>query len=167
MRHRLTRQARGFTLLELIVAMTIVAVLASFTINLTKQARLAAHKTACASNLRQLGVAVSLYLNDNDNRFPPYVQKTREGNIWYFGRESGGGGAEGERELDREAGPLYPYIQQVGSIEVCPAFNYNNALYKAKDTHYVLQKRARYLHRSAHPGGLLRPRATHRRHANQ
>ena len=43
-----------------------------------------------------------------------------------------GGGAEGERDLDRTAGPLYPYIQEVDSIETCPAFNYRNALYKPK-----------------------------------
>jgi prepilin-type N-terminal cleavage/methylation domain-containing protein/prepilin-type processing-associated H-X9-DG protein len=122
----------AFTLIELLVALLIVAVLASLAANLTARARDIAHKVACASNLRQLGVAVRLYLNENDNQFPPYVEKTSEGTFWYFGKETGGGGAEGERDLDREAGPLYPYIQQVDSIEVCPAFNYRNTLYKAK-----------------------------------
>jgi prepilin-type N-terminal cleavage/methylation domain-containing protein/prepilin-type processing-associated H-X9-DG protein len=126
------RRSAGFTIIELLVALVIVAILAALSINLTKSARSVAHQASCASNLRQLGTAVRLYLNDHDNHFPPYVEKTREGTIWYFGRETGGGGSEGERELDREAGPLYPYIQQTGSIEVCPAFNYGNALYKAK-----------------------------------
>ena len=126
------RSSSGFTLLELIFAIAIVGILAGVAVNLTKQARMATHKAKCASNLRQLGLAVSFYLHENDNRFPPYAEQTENGTVWYFGSESGGGGPEGERDLDREAGPLYPYIQQVGSIEVCPAFNYNNALYKAK-----------------------------------
>ena len=133
MMQRARAHRSAFTLIELLVALGIVSVhLASLAVSLSKGARSATHRAACASNLRQLGVAVRLYINDNNNFFPPYVQKTREGTVWYFGREAGAGGAEGERELDREAGPLYPYIQQVGSIEVCPAFNYGNALYKAK-----------------------------------
>jgi len=125
-------QRSGFTLIELIVSIAIVGVLASLAVNLTRGARSAAHKASCASNLRQLGIAVSLYLNDHHQNFPPYVERTEQGPIWYFGKESGGGGPEGERDLDREAGPLYPYIQQVGGIEVCPAFNYGNAIYKPK-----------------------------------
>ena len=123
---------RGFTLIELLVVIALVAVLASFALSLLSKGRAMAHKAACISNLRQLGSVVRLYLNDNNQTFFPYAERTRQGTIWYFGLESGSGGAEGERDLDREAGPLYPYIQQVGSIEVCPAFNYGNALYKPK-----------------------------------
>jgi len=124
--------SRGLTLPELLVALAIVGVLASLTLSFLAQGRALAHKAACTSNLRQLGVAVRLYLNDNDNTFFPYAERTRAGTIWYFGLEGNSGGAEGERQLDRAAGPLYPYFQQVGGIEVCPAFNYRNALYKPK-----------------------------------
>lgn len=126
------KRSGGFTLIELIVAIAILGVLASLVVNLSRGARSATQQAACGSNLRQLGLAVRLYLIDHNQNFPPYVERTESGPIWYFGRETGAGDAEGERDLDREAGPLYPYIQQVGSIEVCPAFNYGNAIYKAK-----------------------------------
>ena len=123
---------RGFTLTEIIVTIAIVATLASIAVGLSAGARKVAHNATCTSNLRQLGIAVRLYLNDHDNTFPPYVQYNEKGTVWYFGLEGGSGGAEGERDLNREAGPLFPYIQQVGSIEVCPSFDYENALYKPK-----------------------------------
>jgi prepilin-type processing-associated H-X9-DG protein len=53
--------------------------------------------------------------------------------MWYFGFEdSSSSGAEGDRDLNMTAGPLYSYIQEVGTIEVCPAFDYSSALWKAK-----------------------------------
>lgn len=128
----MSTKQRGFTLIELLVVITIVGVLASIALNLVGQGRAMAHKAACSSNLRQLGAAVRLYLNDNNQTFFPYAERTRQGTIWYFGMETGSGAPEGQRGLDPEAGPLYPYIQQVGSIEVCPAFDYKNALYKPK-----------------------------------
>ena len=126
------RTPRGFTLVELLAVMAIVALVVSVIIALVGKGRMIASRTACQTNLRQLGVAVRLYLNDHDHTFFPYVQRTENGTVWYFGREGGGGGSEGERDLDREAGPLFPYIQQVGSIEICPGFDYGHALYKPK-----------------------------------
>ena len=127
-----TKRYSGFTLFEMLVVLGIVALLASITLGLIGHGRAAAHRAACSSNLRQLGVAVRLYLNDNHNTFFPYVEHTADGTLWYFGLETASGGAEGKRNLDREAGPLYPYIKQVGGIEVCPAFDYGNALSKPK-----------------------------------
>jgi prepilin-type processing-associated H-X9-DG protein len=119
--------------LELIVVMSIITLLALLTAGGWKYYRGAATKAVCSSNLRQLGTATMLYCNDHAGLFPPYKQTTSEGTMWYFGLESSSAGAgEGDRDLDQSLGPLYPYIEEVGKIEVCPGFDYSNALWKPK-----------------------------------
>lgn len=124
----------GFTVIELLIAVTIVAVLATLTFSVGKAAWSAATGAHCSHNLRQLGAAMNLYLGDHDNFFPPYVSKgPGGGRQWFFGLETTPAGTpEGNRNLDRTQGPLYPYIQTVGSIEVCKGFNYGSTLWKPK-----------------------------------
>jgi len=66
------RQSRGggFTLVEMLVVVAIIAILASIMFPVFSRARAAARKTACASNLRQIGTAFELYIGDNDECFP-------------------------------------------------------------------------------------------------
>jgi prepilin-type N-terminal cleavage/methylation domain-containing protein/prepilin-type processing-associated H-X9-DG protein len=61
---------RAFTLIELLVVIAIIAVLAALLFPVFAQAREAARKGACLSNQRQLGAAMTLYLQDYDERFP-------------------------------------------------------------------------------------------------
>lgn len=123
---------RGFTLIETIFVIALVAVLATLGITLGARAVAASEKATCTSNLRQLGSVVQAYLNDHDGFYFPYREKSAEGTMWYFGLETHGGGAEGERELDRSAGPLHQYVEETGGIEICPGFDYGDALYKPK-----------------------------------
>ena len=53
----------GFTLIELLVVISIIAILASLLFPVIGQARGMARAASCTSNLRQLGVALSLYHN--------------------------------------------------------------------------------------------------------
>lgn len=62
--------ARGFTVIELLVVIAIIAVLASLLLPALTQARERAYRAACASNLRQQGVAIELYLFDSDGIYP-------------------------------------------------------------------------------------------------
>lgn len=113
--------------------LSIVAVLAALVLSGVEKMRKVAQGAYCANSLRQLGVATSLYLNDNDRVFFSYSKTVPEGRLWYFGLEpKGGGGAEGSRVLDQTKGPLFPYVQQVGGIQVCPAFPYESSLWKPK-----------------------------------
>ncbi len=66
------RQSRGggFTLVEMLVVVAIIAILASIMFPVFSRARAAARKAACASNLRQIGTAFELYVSDNDECFP-------------------------------------------------------------------------------------------------
>jgi len=60
------RKHRGFTLIELLVVIAIIAILAAILFPVFAQAREAARKAACQSNLKQLGAAAIMYATDND-----------------------------------------------------------------------------------------------------
>ena len=62
--------ASGFTLIELLVAISIVALLAALLLPVLGRAKETGRATACLSNLRQLGFALQLFVQDNQNRLP-------------------------------------------------------------------------------------------------
>jgi prepilin-type N-terminal cleavage/methylation domain-containing protein len=61
---------RAFTLVELLVVIAIIAVLAALLFPVIGRAKESSKAAACISNLRQLGVAIQLYVQENNNRLP-------------------------------------------------------------------------------------------------
>jgi prepilin-type N-terminal cleavage/methylation domain-containing protein/prepilin-type processing-associated H-X9-DG protein len=61
---------RGFTLIELLVVIAVIGILLAVLLPTVARARESANRTACASNLRQLGHALLSYVNDNKAYFP-------------------------------------------------------------------------------------------------
>ncbi len=64
------RQSRGFTLVELLVVVAIIALLIGVLLPALGRAQDAARRTESKSNLRQMVVFMSLYAKDNDEEFP-------------------------------------------------------------------------------------------------
>jgi prepilin-type N-terminal cleavage/methylation domain-containing protein len=67
---RACTRPRAFTLQELLIVVVIVAVLSGVLVPVVLRAQQRSRSTACASNLRQLGVAMLTYADDNDGRLP-------------------------------------------------------------------------------------------------
>jgi len=61
---------RGFTLIELLVVIAIIAILAAILFPVFAQAREKARQTSCTSNLKQIGLAFRMYIQDYDERTP-------------------------------------------------------------------------------------------------
>jgi prepilin-type N-terminal cleavage/methylation domain-containing protein/prepilin-type processing-associated H-X9-DG protein len=63
---------RGFTLIELLVVIAIIAILAAILFPVFARAREKARQTSCLSNLKQLGTALQMYVQDYDSMTPPH-----------------------------------------------------------------------------------------------
>ena len=61
---------RGFTLVELLVVMTIIGIMAGMIMPQISKSLEKVRRTACSSNLRQVGLALHAYAQDNEGRYP-------------------------------------------------------------------------------------------------
>jgi len=135
MKHSIKRC--GFTLIELLVVIGIIGLLGALLLPALSRARAQGKRISCISNLRQLGLAVQMYLSENGGRYFDYYRDLPDGGrLWYFGLEPNFGVVrqEGERELDVGKSPLWEYYGTVGGIELCPSFDYQLGIYKLKFT---------------------------------
>lgn len=106
---RVTRPMKGFTLIELLVVIAIIAILAAILFPVFAQARAAARKASCQSNLRQLGMGVLMYTQDYDEKYP----------FWSWGQSWGGGsGPISITSIWYNA--IYPYVKNTG-LYACPS----------------------------------------------
>src|SRR5947208_2579917 len=79
------RGPTGFTLIELLVVIAIIAILAAILFPVFAQAREAARKTTCTSNMRQLALGWNMYAGDYDETFPMSAQlDPRGGQIFWM-----------------------------------------------------------------------------------
>ena len=70
----------GFTLIELLVVIAIIAILAAILFPVFAKVREKARQTSCASNMKQIGVAIIQYQQDYDEKFP-----TAYDDAWHHG----------------------------------------------------------------------------------
>jgi len=74
--HLKTGFANGFTLLELLVTISIISILTAMTLPALSRAQESARSMVCASNLRQVGMVLSMYASEADGSYPP-IQRQR------------------------------------------------------------------------------------------
>lgn len=91
---------RGFTLIELLVVIAIIAILAAILFPVFARAREKARQTSCLSNIKQIGLALMMYSEDYDERYPC------TGGAWWS--------------------PLMPYVKNA-QVFRCPSLNDGSA----------------------------------------
>ena len=133
---RAAHRAPAFTLIELLVVIAVMAVVSALLLPALARARTTAQRSACMSNLRQLGLAAQMYCADNAGNFFYYrVNAVNGGQTYWFGWL--GPGQDEQRPYDLAAGPLYPYLNG-SDARLCPAFDCKLAQSKLKATNSVL-----------------------------
>jgi prepilin-type N-terminal cleavage/methylation domain-containing protein/prepilin-type processing-associated H-X9-DG protein len=115
---------RGFTLIELLVVIAIIGILLAIVIPALTKAKEVARELICKTNIRQYGIAGTLYLEDNNTKFPwPWYT------IYRSPRTVAGSGAleyhlwhNDAHNPDQAPGHLWPYLQNK-KVNVCPVFD--------------------------------------------
>jgi prepilin-type N-terminal cleavage/methylation domain-containing protein/prepilin-type processing-associated H-X9-DG protein len=84
MRQQQKSRVRGFTLIELLVVVAIISLLAAILFPVFARAREQARKAACMSNLKQIGLAINMYVQDYDETYPVgYMNYLAVNPDWY------------------------------------------------------------------------------------
>lgn len=113
----------GFTLIELLVVIAIIAILAAILCPVFASAREKARQTGCISNMKQMGLAINIYVQDYDECYPftPGSQFATNPGKYPCGW----------------AHIIYPYVKSTGAFH-CPSDSINTGAYPASNNYSLI-----------------------------
>jgi prepilin-type N-terminal cleavage/methylation domain-containing protein/prepilin-type processing-associated H-X9-DG protein len=124
--HRNRKSA--FTLIELLVVVAIIASIAAILFPVFSRAREAARKSGCLSNLKQIGMATRMYIDDYDETFPFVLNFAGNGaidaNIGDDGKRPAVRGVTGAEPQFRLVTVVSPYVRNE-NVWYCPSVGPN------------------------------------------
>jgi prepilin-type N-terminal cleavage/methylation domain-containing protein len=112
------RARRGFTLVETLVVIALIAGLVTLGIFGMRGALTASKQAASSSNLRNIGLALQLYADDNQGKYPETTHSVGLGNAWIY-------------SLER-------YMGMFDETRICPADPHKKERLAAKGSSYIL-----------------------------
>jgi prepilin-type N-terminal cleavage/methylation domain-containing protein/prepilin-type processing-associated H-X9-DG protein len=121
----MTKRCEGFTLIELLVVIAIIAILAAMLLPVLSKAKLKAQGTYCLNNLKQLQLAIIMYADDNQEKFPENPGAGTGLNAWVAGVMTWDNPVAANPQNTNTtlltAGEIGPYMAKNVGVFKCPA----------------------------------------------